>query len=189
MRLCSVDGCEGTHRCLGLCGKHYARLRAHGDPLTIKRGENGKGSYRGGYHLVMKNGDRTPTHIRLAEKAIGKKLPSCVVVHHSNGDRTDNRPENLVVCPNQAYHVLLHQRMRAIDACGNPNWFVCVICKKYDDPVNMVGTLRKRKTGIEISWVHQCCEREYKREYHKTYQRKNRRKNGISVRVFKDKGE
>jgi hypothetical protein len=32
IKICGVDGCGARHRCLGLCNKHYRRLRAHGDP-------------------------------------------------------------------------------------------------------------------------------------------------------------
>jgi hypothetical protein len=37
---CSVHGCESKREALGLCGKHYARQKAHGDPnklLTLRR--------------------------------------------------------------------------------------------------------------------------------------------------------
>lgn len=57
-------------------------------------------------------------HIALAEKAAGKKLPKGAQVHHVDGDKTNNDPSNLVVCPNFAYHALLHARQRIIDAGG-----------------------------------------------------------------------
>ena len=82
-------------------------------------------------------------HIAVAEKALGKKLPNGAEVHHVNGDRADNEPANLVICPDRAYHFLLHQRTRAYEACGHANWLRCLFCKQYDDPnsmyVNRVG--------------------------------------------------
>jgi hypothetical protein len=36
MRTCSIDGCQGKHRCKGLCTKHYASLKSYGDPLRAR---------------------------------------------------------------------------------------------------------------------------------------------------------
>lgn len=76
-------------------------------------------------------------HILIAEKVLGKLLPEGAVVHHINENKADNRKENLVICENDAYHQLLHRRMRALKTCGNPNWRKCWICKEYDDPENL----------------------------------------------------
>ena len=58
-------------------------------------------------------------HILVVEKVLGRFLPKGVEVHHINGKRNDNRPENLIVCQDSAYHKLIHQRQRAFDACGH----------------------------------------------------------------------
>lgn len=50
-------------------------------------------------------------HILVAERAIGRPLKKGEVVHHINCDRTDNRPENLLIC-RIGYHLKLHARMR-----------------------------------------------------------------------------
>ena len=77
------------------------------------------------------------THILLAEKALGKPLPANAVVHHADGDRSNNVRSNLVVCPDRAYHNLLHKRMRAMASCGNANWLICCRCRNYDSPDNL----------------------------------------------------
>lgn len=64
-------------------------------------------------------GDRKLEHIAIAEKALGKKLPRGVVVHHVNENKSDNRNENLVICPGQGYHVMIHGRMKAMAATGS----------------------------------------------------------------------
>jgi hypothetical protein len=37
------------------------------------------------------------------------------VVHHINGDKLDNRIENLEVLPNQEAHMLLHNTVRSMN--------------------------------------------------------------------------
>ena len=73
----------------------------------------------------------------VVEKALGKILSRKIIVHHINSIRNDDRPKNLVVCENHAYHNLLHQRQRAFKNCGHANWLKCPFCKKYDDPENL----------------------------------------------------
>jgi hypothetical protein len=76
-------------------------------------------------------------HILVAERALGHILPAESEIHHANERKGDNAPHNLVICPNRAYHVLLHQRLRAFNACGKANWRACAHCGRYDDPANL----------------------------------------------------
>lgn len=71
-------------------------------------------------------------HILIAEKALGKPLPAGVQIHHANEERADNRSSNLVICENQKYHGLLHRRLLAYKATGNPRMRWCGYCKKWD---------------------------------------------------------
>lgn len=50
-------------------------------------------------------------HRLVAEEEIGRLLESKEVVHHLNGVKDDNRPENLQVLPDQAAHVRLHRQV------------------------------------------------------------------------------
>lgn len=117
------------------------------------------------YQRFLKDGSageadsrKTDTYIAIAEKALGHALPKGAVVHHVDEDRTNSNPSNLVICPDQSYHVLIHQRMRAYEACGHADWLKCGHCKQYDDPANMY-VREARHQG-----QHRECHAAYKRE-------------------------
>src|SRR6188768_2979322 len=101
-------------------------------------------------------------HVRIAECAIGGPLPQGAEVHHWDENPANNSPSNLVVCPDREYHKLIHRRMRAMDACGNPNWRCCGHCKQWDDPANLVEQklAKKDKTGRTF---HAACRAAYMR--------------------------
>lgn len=96
---------------------HLQRFYKYGD--TERRMKNWHGGSflheRGYVRVHVGNNQYKMEHVLLAEKALGRLLPPEVIVHHVNGDPGDNKtPWNLVVCPDQAYHLLLHQRARAL---------------------------------------------------------------------------
>lgn len=70
-------------------------------------------------------------HVLVAERVLGKPLPERACVHHVNGVKHDNRPSNLVICPDATYHNLLHTRARALAACGHADWIRCRHCGEY----------------------------------------------------------
>ena len=121
-----------------------------------KKAPDGSGTITSnGYRMHMIGGVKKLGHAWAAEKALGHALPKGAQVHHVNGDKTDNRNENLVICPNNEYHKLLHKRQRALEVCGNANWIVCCYCRKYDDPKNMYV----HSSG---GW-HKACNTKYQR--------------------------
>ena len=125
-------------------------------------------------YIAISGGCRNE-HVAIAEKALGKKLPKNAVIHHANENRADNKNSNLVICPNNNYHRLLHRRLEAYKDCGNPNWIKCSYCHQYDDPKNLYirSGKRRSKYGMrkDLTARHLHCAREYMRKY---YQRKLR---------------
>lgn len=153
-KTCSIDGCSKPVSGRMMCQMHYRRWRLYGDagnaePMRSKRGE---GCFRSdGYHIVSDNYRSTLVHRLIVENAIGKKLPIGSVIHHVDGNPSNNENTNLVVCPNDAYHILLHMRERSLNECGNANWRKCSYCGKYDDPSNL------KFYGIGNQPIHKEC--------------------------------
>lgn len=96
--------------------------------------------------------------ILIAEKALGKFLPEKAIMHHSNRKPSDNEGSNLIICQDQAYHLLLHKRMRALKACGYANWRKCSYCKQYDDPENLYIS----PDGYTV--YHRNCQYQHQRD-------------------------
>jgi len=54
---------------------------------------------RARYRKVRVNGKQMSLHRWIMERILGRPLDPREVVHHKNGDKLDNRPENLTVLP------------------------------------------------------------------------------------------
>jgi HNH endonuclease len=64
------------------------------------------------YPRVWVDGRSVAAHRLIAATVLKRDLNPGEVVHHINGDKTDNRPENLRVLPSQRHHMTLEHLER-----------------------------------------------------------------------------
>lgn len=110
---CSIEGCEKPSRKRGWCMSHYDRWDSFGDPeyvapcicenpipgVATARWPHPVGSRKVnelGYVEILFGGDRAFEHRLVWEARHGELLPG-QNIHHKNGQRDDNRIENLEV--------------------------------------------------------------------------------------------
>lgn len=103
---CSADGCVrvsiGKH---GYCNAHYQRYQATGDvevdkPLFKRQPNQGSHITKEGYVYTSKplpggGTKRILQHRLVMEEFLGRPLEADENIHHKNGNRSDNRLENL----------------------------------------------------------------------------------------------
>lgn len=96
-------------------------------------------------------------HIVVAEKALGRPFSGDIQVHHIDENKKNSRNDNLVICPDSAYHKLLHRRTEALNVCGNANWVKCCFCKKHDAPENVKSRNRVINGSNWAMFYHPVC--------------------------------
>ncbi len=101
---CLVDECVKPKHSRGYCGTHYWRVRKYGSPELPVREPKPPSSWvtRFGYrvwylpdHPMANSAGAVTEHRLVLANHIGRSLRPDESVHHLNGDRLDNRIENL----------------------------------------------------------------------------------------------
>lgn len=135
--------------------RHFFRTNKGRSHANWRGGTSSKGGYVG---ILREDGSYILEHVKIAESVLGKKLPDGAVVHHVNGVRSDNKHCNLVICQDQAFHMLIHQRARALAATGNASSVKCGFCKQWGMPGD-------ENLNIDRTWAayHRSCNATYEK--------------------------
>ena len=99
------------------------------------------------YKTITRHGQTKSAHRVIVEEILGRPLKEDEVVHHRNGDKSDNRPENLEVM-SWAEHSRLHGNR------PNPS------CRKFS-PEEIIEIRQKHRAGTsgkKLSKEYHCAQ-------------------------------
>lgn len=95
---CKFEGCSHPQHARGYCSNHYQIEKRNGNIVFRKRQSNGHGHVdTHGYKKISKHGVQVREHRWVIENLIGRRLLSTESIHHKNGNKLDNRVENLEI--------------------------------------------------------------------------------------------
>lgn len=121
LRSGKTQSCGCLHREISSARTKHMVGELH--PCWGKRGpecpnwRSGRYIDRGGYVRALSHGhpradagNYVMEHILVMEKMLGHPVPDGAVIHHCNGDKTDNRPYNLRLFSSSSEHMRYHRK-------------------------------------------------------------------------------
>jgi len=105
-----------------------------------------------GYKRLIVDGKMMLEHRYIMEQFLGRKLEKNEVVHHKNGNKQDNRIENLEILT-QSEHALEHSKQRQVSTID----IVCPCCLQ-----SFKKALNKYKYAVKMGYKNIYCSRKCK---------------------------
>lgn len=140
-----------------------SQLASNGNRAMENNGhwQGGRHTRPDGYITIRVNGRPKMEHRHVMEQYLGRKLKQSELVHHENGDRTDNRIENLRLCT-ASTHMKHHNPHGPLPREVKR---VCVICG---------ATFNTRRHQQKVCSA--TCKKKRQRLYAKRYNAKRKAK-------------
>jgi len=92
----------------------------------------------------------TAQHVLVAEKTLGRPLIRGEVVHHIDGDKQNNDPDNLFVC-NRSIHRAVHRSLEVLACQLVRNGLLIFVNGKYLWNENSHLAVSLQESGVSIS--------------------------------------
>lgn len=169
MSLCQC-GCGGETPIVDMTSRGRGRIK--GQPSRFIAGHNLRREPTPGQFVYKQRyapgrGRPIQEQVVVAERVLGKVLPSGVEVHHVDGNTLNNANRNLVICEDKAYHKLLHWRERIIRRGGNPNvGKFCSACDRFL-PFDAFNVSRAVKHSGRCNRCRECSKAACKNQYNR----------------------
>lgn len=144
---CDKDAYIGYRKNDLVCSAHYSQIKRHGQITERKIGTINKK----GYKVIVKGNTKFPhkrylEHRMIMELHIGRKLSIDETIHHINGNKLDNKIENLQII-SRSEHGKIHAKERGLGIKIKRKTFQK--WKKTEEQLNEMVALRNKGLSFQ----------------------------------------